>query len=198
MFEPRRGSVRALDGLDSLAMALAGLALVAMALIQAWQVFARYVLNDSPGWTEPLALLLMSFAVMFGAAVAVRRETHFAFQTLRDAMPGPRQWLMKSISRLIAAAGGAGLMVLGGTLMVDDWSVVMAGAPLPAGLKFAGLCLGGALILLFAIERLLTGERPEPTYLVTKPFEVETIVVTIGQALMLHRAADATSAAVSR
>ena len=59
MSEPRRGSVRALDGLDSLAMALAGLALVAMALIQAWQVFARYVLNDSPGWTEPLALLLM-------------------------------------------------------------------------------------------------------------------------------------------
>ena len=162
MSEPRRGSVRALDGLDSLAMALAGLALVAMALIQAWQVFARYVLNDSPGWTEPLALLLMSFAVMFGAAVAVLRETHFAFQTLRDAMPGPRQWVMKSISRLIAAAGGAGLMVLGGTLMVDDWSVVMAGAPLPAGLKFAGLCFGGALILLFAIERLLTGDYPAP------------------------------------
>jgi TRAP-type C4-dicarboxylate transport system permease small subunit len=162
MSEPRRGSARALDGLASLAMGLAGLALVAMALIQAWQVFARYVLNDSPGWTEPLALLLMSFAVMFGAAVAVRRESHFAFQTLRDAMPGPQQWLMKSISRLIAAAGGAGLMVLGGTLMIDDWPVVMAGAPLPAGLKFAGLCFGGALILLFALERLLTGDYPAP------------------------------------
>lgn len=36
-------------------------------------------------------------------------------------------------------------------------------------------------------ERLLTGERPEPTYLVTKPFEVDTIIATIGQALMLHR-----------
>lgn len=162
MSEPRRGSARALDGLASLAMGLAGLALVAMALVQAWQVFARYVLNDSPGWTEPLALLLMSFAVMFGAAVAVRRESHFAFQTLRDAMPGPQQWLMKSISRLIAAAGGAGLMVLGGTLMIDDWPVVMAGAPLPAGLKFAGLCFGGALILLFALERLLTGDYPAP------------------------------------
>jgi TRAP-type C4-dicarboxylate transport system permease small subunit len=149
-------------------MGLAGFALVAMALIQAWQVFARYVLNDSPGWTEPLALLLMSFAVMFGAAVAVRRETHFAFQTFRDAAPGPMQWLMKSISRLIAAAGGAGLMVLGGTLMVDDWPVVMAGAPLPAGLKFAGLCLGGALILLFALERLLTGDYRAPDVAVPK------------------------------
>jgi TRAP-type C4-dicarboxylate transport system permease small subunit len=162
MSEPRRGLARALDGLAGLAMGLAGIALVAMALVQAWQVFARYVLNDSPGWTEPLALLLMSFAVMFGAAVAVRRETHFAFQTFRDAAPGRLQWLMKSISRLIAAAGGAGLMVLGGSLMIDDWPVVMAGAPLPAGLKFAGLCLGGALILLFAIERLLTGDYRAP------------------------------------
>ncbi len=96
---------------------------------------------------------------MFGAAVAVRRETHFAFQSFRDIAPGPLKWLMKSISRLIAAAG---LMVLGGTLMVDDWPVVMAGAPLPAGLKFAGLCFGGALILLFALERLLTGDYPAP------------------------------------
>jgi len=32
-------------------------------------------------------------------------------------------------------------------------------------------------------ERLLTGERPEPTYLVTKPFEPDTLKVTISQAL---------------
>ena len=36
-------------------------------------------------------------------------------------------------------------------------------------------------------ERLLTGERPEPTYLITKPFEVETVIVTIGQALLMQR-----------
>ena len=162
MSEPRRGSARALDGLAALSMGLAGVALVAMALIQAWQVFARYVLNDSPGWTEPLALLLMSFAVMFGAAVAVRRETHFAFQAFRDAAPAPGRWVLKSISRLIAAVSGAGMMVLGGSLMIDDWSVAMAGAPLPSGLKFAGLCVGGALILLFAVERLLTGDYRAP------------------------------------
>ncbi|RZJ31088.1 MAG: TRAP transporter small permease [Brevundimonas sp.] len=141
---------------------MAGVALVAMALIQAWQVFARYVMNDSPGWTEPLALLLMSFAVMFGASVAVRRETHFAFQTVLHALPAGPQWVLKSVSRLIAAAAGAGLMVLGGTLMIDEWPVTMAGAPLPAGLKFAGLCVGGGLILLFSIERLLGGDYHAP------------------------------------
>ena len=162
MSEPRRGSARALDSLALLAMALAGIALVAMALIQAWQVFARYVLNDSPGWTEPLALLLMSFAVMFGAAASARRQSHFALQSLQHALPKPRQRRLKSISRLIAAAAGAGLMVLGGSLMIDDWPVPLAGAPLPSGLKFAALCVGGALILIFAIERLLTGDYHAP------------------------------------
>ena len=36
-------------------------------------------------------------------------------------------------------------------------------------------------------ERLLTGERPEPTYLVTKPFETAVLTATIAQALFFHR-----------
>ncbi len=158
MSDVRRAPPRALNTLSTAVLALAGAALVGMALVQAWQVFARYVLNDSPGWTEPVALLLMSFAVMFGASVAVRRESRFAFQTLLHSTPAPVQTLLKSISRLIAAAAGGGLMVLGGTLMLDDWSVTMAGAPLPSGLKYAALAVGGALILLFALERLAFGD----------------------------------------
>lgn len=36
-------------------------------------------------------------------------------------------------------------------------------------------------------ERLLTGDRPEPTYLVTKPFDRLSLKATIGQALFFHR-----------
>jgi DNA-directed RNA polymerase specialized sigma24 family protein len=38
-------------------------------------------------------------------------------------------------------------------------------------------------------ERLLTGERPEPTWLITKPFSPATVTATIGQALLFHREA---------
>jgi CheY-like chemotaxis protein len=37
-------------------------------------------------------------------------------------------------------------------------------------------------------ERLLTGERPEPTYLITKPFLTETVMAAVGQALFFHPA----------
>ena len=161
MSDARRAPPRVLDALSAVVLGLAGVALVGMALVQAWQVFARYVLNDSPGWTEPVALLLMSFAVMFGAAVAVRRESHFTFQTFVESAPKPVSALLKTISRLIGAAAGAGLMILGGHLMIDDWVVNLAGAPLPAGLRFSALCVGGALILLFSLERLILGDAPQ-------------------------------------
>ena len=35
-------------------------------------------------------------------------------------------------------------------------------------------------------ECLLTGERPEPTFLITKPFQPETVKAAIGQALFFH------------
>ncbi len=40
-------------------------------------------------------------------------------------------------------------------------------------------------------ERLLTGERPEPTFLVTKPFQDATVKALIGQALFFHAPRDA-------
>lgn len=147
-----------LDRLAFAAMTVAGISLVIMSLVQAWQVFARYVLNNSPGWTEPVALLLMSLAVMCGAAVGVRRETHFSFSSFVSATPPIGQRILKSFSRLIAAIAGLGLMVLGGRLMMDDWGVNLAGAPLPSGLRFLALTLGGALILIFALERLINGD----------------------------------------
>ena len=35
-------------------------------------------------------------------------------------------------------------------------------------------------------EKLLIGERPEPTYLIAKPFLPETVQATVGQALFFH------------
>jgi len=40
-------------------------------------------------------------------------------------------------------------------------------------------------------ERLLTGDRPEPTFLITKPFLPRTVKAVIGQALFFHPATPA-------
>lgn len=156
----KRPDAGVLNTLAVAAMAAAGVALVVMALVQAWQVFARYVLNSSPGWTEPVALLCMSLAVMLGAAVAIRRETHFGFFTLMEMSPPGVRRALKAFNRLVAAACGLALAWWGTELMLDDWSIPMPGAPLPLGIRYIALCLGGTLMVVFALERLLRGDPP--------------------------------------
>jgi TRAP-type C4-dicarboxylate transport system permease small subunit len=62
--------------------------------------------------------------------------------------------------RVVIAVTGGLLAFWGGELLVDGWDVRMAGAPLPQGLFFLPICLGGALIAVFALEQLL---RRSPT-----------------------------------
>lgn len=137
------------------AIGIAGVALVAMAGIQAWQVFARYVLNDPPSWTEPLALLCMSTTMMFGAAAGVHAGRHFGFFIVVERARPQMRRLMQLVARLIATAVGVLFALWGGEMMIDAWDYEIAGAPLPQGIMFLPLCLGGVLIAIFSIEQLI-------------------------------------------
>jgi TRAP-type C4-dicarboxylate transport system permease small subunit len=99
----------ALDRVERACLVGAAFALVAMALVQAWQVFGRYVLNASPGWTEPVALVLMSLSVMLGSAVAVRQEIHFSFAMLAESGPPARRAADHRGERLVGLRPRGGL-----------------------------------------------------------------------------------------
>jgi TRAP-type C4-dicarboxylate transport system permease small subunit len=133
----------------------AGIAIVALALVCAWQVFARYVLNSSPGWTEPVALLLLNTVMMLGAAAAVHRQSHFGFFIAVESAPAWLRKFLQAFGHVLVALSGATLCYWGCLLAVDSWAIDMAGAPLSQGLAFVPLALGGTLIAVFAIARLL-------------------------------------------
>lgn len=146
----------ALAPLARMAIGVAGVALIAMAGIQAWQVFARYVLNDAPSWTEPLALLCMSTTMMFGAAAGVHSRRHFGFFIAVEHAPPRLRRLMQLVARVIAALVGILFALWGGDMMIDSWDYEIAGAPLPQGIMFLPLCLGGVLIAVFSLEQLMS------------------------------------------
>lgn len=152
----------AFSALARVTILIAAASLCALVVVLAWQVFGRYVLNQSPSWTEPVAMTLMGVAALFGAAIAVRAESHFAFPTLVESAPGPIRAVLKALGRLIALVFGVALAGFGGFLAIDSWSVPMAGAPFPEGGANIGVCLGGALIAIFAFERLIFGDAPDP------------------------------------
>jgi TRAP-type C4-dicarboxylate transport system permease small subunit len=154
-----QASNRALDILARLTLVVAGASIVGMACVEAWQVFARYVLNDSPSWTEPVALLFMSTTMMFGAALGVRSNLHFGFFIFSESSPPPVRRALQILARSIAVAIGLMLTVWGGEMMLDAWDYSIAGAPLPQGTMYMPLSLGGALIAIFGLEQLIAAAR---------------------------------------
>jgi TRAP-type C4-dicarboxylate transport system permease small subunit len=143
-----------LDLLARFAIGAAATALAGLVLVQGWQVFARYVLNASPSWTEPVTLLLLATAMGLGAAAGVRDERHFGFFLLAQAA-GPRlRRALDCLSALVLLAIGLAMGGSSALLLVDGWGIRIAGAPLPQSINFLPLALGGALIALFAFDRL--------------------------------------------
>ncbi len=156
MSHPHSGtSHTALDRLAGLVIGIGATTLVGLVAVQAWQVFARYVLNDSPGWTEPVTLVLLTAAMSFGAAAGVHNDRHFAFTLLADAVPKRFRRLLFVATKLVIAALGAVLAWWATLLFFGGAGIKAAGAPFPETLTYAPVAIGGALMTVFALGRCL-------------------------------------------
>ena len=146
---------RSLSLVSTASLWLAGIGLVVMTIMVAWQVFCRYVLNDSPSWTEPGAVMLMSWFIFLGAAVGVRENYHLGFDVLLYVLPkGGKKWL-RMISDLVAFAFGIGMVWYGLQLVSLTWNTTLPSLGISGGWDYAPLVAGGGLICLFSLERIV-------------------------------------------
>lgn len=152
---PQTALERALEPIARGATVFAALGLFGMVITQGWQVLARYALNASPSWTEPLTLICLTSTLAFGAASGVHARSHFRFPLLVLLLPESGQRAFARLSALIIIAIGLLLAVFGLQLGLDGLDVRMAGAALPQSSAYFPLALGGALMSLFALPQLL-------------------------------------------
>lgn len=156
MSRPLSASVlqRSAERLADLAIAIAAIALAGLVFVQGWQVIARYVLNDSPSWTEPVTLLLLSTAMSMGAAAGVHTRRHFSFSLVAEALAPRARHALHVIQSLVVAVIGLMLMYWGAVLFVDGVHIPTAGAPLPESVEYLPLAASGALMALFAFAQM--------------------------------------------
>ncbi|MFN3613497.1 MAG: TRAP transporter small permease [Rubrimonas sp.] len=134
---------------------LASLGLVLMTAFIAWQVFGRYVLNSSPSWTEPAAVMLMSWFIFLGAAVGVREGYHLSFDVVLYFLPEGARRALHTVSDVVVMGFGAAMAWFGLDLVLGTWSATLPSLGLPGGMAFLALVSGGALVSLFSLERIL-------------------------------------------
>ncbi|MEF3082573.1 TRAP transporter small permease [Luteimonas sp. SMYT11W] len=152
----------ALDRLADAVIAIAATALFGLVIVQGWQVFARYVINDSPSWTEPVTLLLLSVAMSLGAAAGVHTRRHFGFFLLQDHMRPAIRKLVDLLIPLVIIAIGIVIAYWGAVLLFDGLHIKAAGASLPQSINYLPLSVGGALMVVFALNQFVGVLRAAP------------------------------------
>ena len=111
--------------------------------------------TDSPSWTEPGAVMLMSWFIFLGAAVGVRENYHLGFDVLLYVLPkGGKKWL-RMISDLVALAFGIGMIWYGGQLVGLTWNTTLPSLGISGGWDYVPLVAGGVLVVLFTLERIV-------------------------------------------
>lgn len=140
--------------LNTAILYFAGAGLVAMTAIVAWQVFCRYVLNDSPSWTESGAVILMSWFIFLGAAVGVRENNHMGFDVLLYVLPPAAKKWLRMVSDIFIFAYGLAMIWYGSNLVTLTWNTTLPALGISGAWDYVPLVGGGTLIALFSLERI--------------------------------------------
>ncbi|WP_458095529.1 TRAP transporter small permease [Roseomonas sp. WA12] len=151
----QRGFSNVLDAICRVALFVAGFALLAMTGVVSYAVFGRFVLNDTPAWAESAAMLLMAWTIMGAAAVGVREGFHMGFDVLKTVLPAPVGRFFDLLSDLCITAFGLGMAWFTGELAIAVADTTLPTLGLNGAVEYMPLMLGGVLIALFGIERLV-------------------------------------------
>jgi TRAP-type C4-dicarboxylate transport system permease small subunit len=133
---------------------IAVVAMLLVVVVVGWQVFGRYVLNDSPIWAERVSLLLMLYLCLLGAAVAVRDNTHLGMDWLIKKLPQTRQAQWQYALYALSAMFGLAMAVNGYALTVTVWDHSMPTLGISEAWNYLPLVLSGSLMVLFAGEHI--------------------------------------------
>ena len=151
--------IRVMDGLQFLCMLIAGSCLVVITVIVPWGVFTRYVLNSASSWPEPMAVLLMIWLSLLSAVVCYRESLHIGVGLLPAALQGTPKRVVGWLIELGMLATNLFMLWYGVSLVQVTWYQSIAEFPVVSvGVSYLPLPIGGALIILFVIERLWTGK----------------------------------------
>lgn len=146
---------RAAGILADIVLKAAAAGLVVMTLVISWQVFARYVLNDSPPWSEAAALIVMVCFVLLAAAVGVYEKFHLGFRWLVSMLPMRLKRAVFVFGQVLILVFGAAMAFNGMTLVDHTATHIIPTLDISRSMAYWPFVLCGGLMMLFAFVNCL-------------------------------------------
>ncbi|MBI2771347.1 MAG: TRAP transporter small permease [Burkholderiales bacterium] len=146
-------------------LGITGLVLLIAAVT--WQVFGRYVMNNTPTWAESLALLLVLYVTMLGTAVGVRDAGHIGLESFLVLAPESVRLKMEYLIHALVLLFGAAMAYNCAFLAQSVWGYRLPTLWISEGWKYVPAAVAGVLIVMFSIEHLIAlaqGREVEPSW----------------------------------
>jgi len=135
-------------GVDS----IAALLLAVMAILVFMQVLFRYWLHLPLDWGEEVSRYLFIWAVMLGAAVAMKRRSHFGIDLLVKVLPSSVQRYVAIGINLCICALMILVVVQGTKLTIINFSQISPTLAIPMGVPYAAIPVSAVLMLISTVS----------------------------------------------
>jgi TRAP-type C4-dicarboxylate transport system permease small subunit len=148
-------------------MALGVTGLVVLIACVLYQVFGRYVLNNTPTWAESLALVVVLYVTMFGTAVGVRDAGHIGMESLLVLVNKRIRHVLEIVIHLLVLLFGIVMAWNCSILVGSVWTYTLPTLGISEGWRYVPTVIAGVLIAMFSLEHivaLLRGTEVEPTW----------------------------------
>lgn len=125
-----------------------------------WGVFSRYVLGSQSRWTEELAVYVLVWISLLGAALMFRERGHLGVDYFVGKLDPSARRLTALVAEVAVIVFALFVLVYGGSRLVIE--NLQSGQVTPAmgwkmGYIYSVVPLSGLFVIGFAIEHLITG-----------------------------------------
>ena len=144
---------------------VAGMVLLVVAVL--YQVFGRYVMNDTPTWAESTAILLVLYVTMVGVAVGVHDAGHIGLESLLVLAPDALRLKLEVLIHALVLLFGLVMAWQCGVLAESVMNYKIPTLGISEAFKYVPPSMAGVLIALFSFEHLVAlarGTEVEPAW----------------------------------
>jgi len=123
-----------------------------------WQVFTRFILKDPSTWTEELAIFMLIWVSLLGAAVALNRGAHLGIDYFVGKLPPRKRQYTEIFAFLCIVLFSFTVMTLGGielvttTLRLEQLSPALG---IQVGYVYLAIPISGFFLVLYSVIGLV-------------------------------------------
>lgn len=167
-------------GMDKVTEWMAISILAVMTILVTWQVITRFIFHAPSTITEASAKYLFLWLVMITSAYVIGKREHMRLEFFERKLSPKNQKICNIFTELVVLLFCATVLTYGGGyIALNAMTQTDSALPIPIGLIYFALPIGGALSVVYCIMNiidLIKGKQGTPDFEEKHPEEVEEML----------------------